>query len=99
MNKVYKRFFDELDSHEIEYIASIDNQIFEFASTPGDQRQKNLPCMKINLKNIKDHEFFLYLESFKLIFDFKLKELEASFFISSYFMPYYSYYLKNIKIK
>lgn len=103
MNKVYKRFFDELDSHEIEYFANIDKQftLFSFNNLMGKSEGKPqpLPCMKITLKNKENHDFFLYLESLNLIYDFKYKEPEATFFISAYFTPYFNYYLKNIKNK
>lgn len=100
MNKVYKRFFDELDSHEIEYFANIDKQFNAFANLLKLQgKPQPFPCMKITLKNKEDHDFFFYLESLKLIYDFKYKEPEVTFFTSDYFIPYYNYYLKNLKNK
>lgn len=99
MNKVYKRFFDELDSHEIEYFANIEKQFILLSFNNLEGKPQPLPCTKITLKNKEDHDFFLYLESLKLIYDFKYKEPEATFFISTYFMPYFNYYLKNIKNK
>ncbi|MEG2250478.1 MAG: hypothetical protein RSB50_08090 [Cetobacterium sp.] len=88
MNKVYKRFFDELDSHEIGYFVNIDTQFNKNLSIP----------ITITLNDINNHDFFQYLESLRLIFNFELKQLQASFYLSSYFIPYYNYYLKNIKI-
>lgn len=103
MNKVYKRFFDELDSNEIEYFADIDKQFVEFASNnltkKSEGKPPHLPCIQLTLKNKEDFNFFFYLESLKLIFDFKLTELKVTFFISTYFMPYFNYYLSNIKNK
>lgn len=59
MNKVYKRFFDELNSHEIEYFANIEKQFILLSSFnnlmgKSEGKPQPLPCMKITLKNIKN---------------------------------------------
>ena len=85
MIKVYKRFFDELEPEELEYIGIMVD---------------NYPQNKIvTISDPVSHDFFTYhLTRLWIIKDIQITYIggsKISFYINDHFIPYYNYYVNN----
>lgn len=103
MNKVYKRFFEELEPQQLQYIDNLITQIPSVMLGQKNGNSSNAPYSN-PIHTSDDTEFFLYLENLNFIHPVAINEKSEPFpfiqyGITKYFMPYLNYYAKNLRKK
>lgn len=103
MKKVYKRFFEELDPQQLQYIDDLVTQIPAVMLGQKNDNSSNAPFSN-PIRIPDDIEFFLYLENLNFIHPVAINEKSEPFpfiqyGITKFFMPYIKYYTENLRKK